>query len=91
MALLNANVLTLADWAKRLDPQGKVPLIVEMLSQTNGILEDMLWKEGNLPTGDRTTVRTGLPAVAWRLLNQGIQPTKSTTAQVDEACGMLEA
>jgi hypothetical protein len=32
-----------------------------------------------------------LPAVAWRLLNQGVQPSKSTTAQVDEQCGMLEA
>lgn len=34
---------------------------------------------------------TGLPTVAWRLLNQGVQPSKSTTAQVDESCGMLEA
>jgi hypothetical protein len=91
MALLNANVLTLADWAKRLDPDGKVPSIVELLSQTNELLMDMQWIEGNLPTGHRTTVRTGLPTVAWRLLNQGIQPSKSTTAQIDEACGMLEA
>ena len=91
MALLNANVATLADWAKRLDPDGKVPSIVELLSQTNSILDDMLWKEGNLPTGERTTIRTGLPTVAWRLLNQGVQPSKSTTAQVDEGCGMLEA
>jgi len=51
----------------------------------------MLWQEGNLPTGHRTTVRTGLPTVAWRLLNQGVQPSKSTTAQIDEQCGMLEA
>lgn len=91
MATLAATLLTLSDWAKRLDPDGKVPTIVELLSQTNGILQDMLWKEGNLPTGDRTTVRTGLPQVFWRLLNQGIQPSKSTTAQIDEACGMLEA
>jgi hypothetical protein len=91
MSLLSANVLTLADFAKRLDPQGKVPMIVELLAQTNAILDDMLWKEGNLPTGERTTMRTGLPTVAWRLLNQGVQPSKSTTAQVDEACGMLEA
>jgi hypothetical protein len=88
---LNANVLTLADWAKRLDPDGKTPQIVEMLSQTNEILSDMVWMEGNLPTGHRTTVRTGLPTVAWRLINQGVQPSKSTTAQIDEACGMLEA
>lgn len=91
MAVLGANVLTLADWAKRLDPQGKVPDIVELLGQTNEILADMLWQEGNLPTGHRTTVRTGLPTVAWRLLNQGVQPSKSTTAQIDEQCGMLEA
>jgi len=91
MATLSSNVLTLADWAKRLDPNGKVPSIVELLSMTNPILDDMLFAEGNLPTGHRTTVRTGLPTAAWRLLNQGVQPSKSTTAQIDEACGMLEA
>jgi hypothetical protein len=91
MATLAANVLTLSDWAKRLDPNGKVPSIVELLAQTNEILLDMMWIEGNLPTGHRTTVRTGLPTVAWRLLNQGVQPSKSTTAQIDEAAGMLEA
>jgi hypothetical protein len=91
MAVLNTGALTLLDWAKRLDPDGKVPEIVELLGQTNDILTDMRWMEGNLPTGHRTTVRTGLPAVAWRLLNQGITPSKSTTAQIDEQCGMLEA
>ena len=91
MATLSSNALTLADWAKRLDPEGKVPSIVELLAQNNEILADMQWIEGNLPTGHRTTVRTGLPTVAWRLLNQGVQPSKSVTAQVDESCGMLEA
>lgn len=91
MANIGATVLTLADWAKRLDPNGSVPKIVELLGQTNEILTDMLFSEGNLPTGHRTTVRTGLPTVAWRLLNQGVQPSKSTTAQIDEGCGMLEA
>jgi hypothetical protein len=90
-ATLSTGALTLADWAKRQDPQGKVPTIVELLSQTNEILLDMRWLEGNLPTGHRTTVRTGLPTVAWRLLNQGVSPSKSTTAQIDEQCGMLEA
>jgi hypothetical protein len=46
---------------------------------------------GNLPTGDRVVIRTGLPTVYWRQFNQGIAPSKSTTAQVDEACGMMEA
>ena len=91
MPTLGTSVLTLADWAKRLDPDGKIPMIVELLEQTNEILIDMLWLEGNLPTGHRVTVRTGLPTVAWRLLNQGITPSKSTTAQIDEAVGLLEA
>lgn len=90
-AVLSTGALTLADWAKRLDPDGKVPTIVELLAQTNEILTDMRWIEGNLPTGHRTTVRTGLPTVAWRLLNAGVLPSKSTTAQIDEQCGMLEA
>lgn len=88
---LASNIATLADWAKRLDPDGKVAEIVELLGQTNEILNDMMWMEGNLPTGHRVTVRTGLPTVAWRLLNGGVSPSKSTSAQIDEACGMLEA
>lgn len=88
---LSTNNLTLADWAKRTDPDGRVPIIAELLSQSNEILEDAVFKEGNLPTGERVIVRTGLPTVYWRALNQGIPSSKSTTAQVDEACGILEA
>lgn len=91
MSTLASQYLTLMDWAKRLDPDGKVPEIVEMLSQVNEILMDMLWTEGNLPTGHQCTVRTGLPSVYWRLLNRGVQPSKSTTAQITESVGMLEA
>lgn len=91
MTTLSNSRLTLLDWAKRLDPDGKVPKIVELLALRNDILMDIPFKEGNLPTGHRTTVRTGLPTVYWRLLNQGIQPSKSTSAQIDEGIGMLEA
>jgi hypothetical protein len=62
MAVLQANALTLADHAKRVDPDGKIPKIVEMLSQTNEILDDMAFVEGNLPTGHQCTIRTGLMA-----------------------------
>lgn len=88
---IGSNLLTLADWAKRTDPDGKTTKIVEMLSQTNEILEDMLWQEGNLPTGHRTSVRTSLPSVNWRRINEGTAPSKSTTIQTDEPCAMLEA
>lgn len=90
-AALSAGAATLLDWAKRLDPSGKTAAIVELLNQSNEILDDALWSEGNLPTGNRTTVRTGLPTVYWRMINQGVAPSKSTTAQIDEGVGMLEA
>lgn len=91
MATLSTNYLTLADWAKRLDPDGQVGMVAELLSQSNEILEDAVFIEGNLPTGHRVNIRTGLPSAYWRSINQGVPPSKSTTAQVDESAGMLEA
>lgn len=90
MATVGASNPTLSDWARRAE-DGKIAKIVELLSETNEILEDMTFMEGNLPTGHKTTVRSGLPSVAWRLLNYGVQPSKSRTVQVTDACGMLEA
>jgi hypothetical protein len=91
MATLGATAITYADWAKRLEDNYRVASIVELLSQTNEILQDMLWVEGNLPTGHKTTVRTGLPQATWRLLNYGVPNGKSTTAQIVDTCGNLEA
>lgn len=91
MAVLGTTVATLGDVAKRLDKDGKIDKIVELLSETNEVLDDMLFQEGNLPTGHRTTIRTGLPEVAWRLLNYGVPQSKSQTQQITDTCGMLEA
>lgn len=91
MAQLSTSNLTLADWSKRTHPDGSIADIAELLSQTNEVLEDCVWKEGNLPTGERVVIRTGLPTTYYRALNQGIPSSKSTTAQVDEACAMIEA
>lgn len=91
MAALNANNPTLLDVSRRLDPDGKISTIVEMLNATNEVLDDMTFVEGNLPTGHKTTVRTGLPTPTWRKLYGGVQPGKSTTAQVTDSAGMLEA
>jgi hypothetical protein len=88
---LSAINPTLLDLASRMGPDDKIAAIIEMLALTNPILEDMVMVEGNLPTGHRTTIRTGLPSATWRKLNYGVQPSKSRTAQVTDACGMLEA
>lgn len=90
MATKTFGSLTLADWAKRQDPNGNTAMIVELLSQTNEILEDAQFMEGNLATGHQVTQRTGLPAVAYRKMNQGVPPSKSKTAQITESTAMLE-
>lgn len=91
MATLNTFMPTLADIATRLDPDNSVAQVIELLNQTNPILEDMAWIEGNLPTGHKTTIRSGLPTGTWRKLNYGVQPEKSTTVQVVDTTGMLES
>jgi hypothetical protein len=91
VATVGSTALTFADWAKRMEDGYRVASIIELLSQTNEILDDMLVVEGNLPTGHKTTVRTGLPQATWRLLNQGVPNAKSTTAQIVDTCGNLEA
>lgn len=91
MATLALTNPTLVDLGKSLDPDGSIAQVVEILNQENEILDDMVWMEGNLPTGHRSTIRTGLPVPTWRRLYGGVQPTKSTTAKVTDSIGMLEA
>lgn len=89
MTTLNASLPTLLDMVKLKEPDGKIASIVESLSTSNPLLQDMVWKEGNLPTGHVVTSRTGLPSVSWRKFNEGTAASKSRTDQFTEACGML--
>tara|TARA_R110000803_G_C11989469_1_gene321875 strand:+ start:20884 stop:21867 length:984 start_codon:yes stop_codon:yes gene_type:complete len=91
MSTVGANSATLKDIASRLDEDNKVAKVIEILAQNNEILDDMKFMEGNLATGHKTTIRTGIPAGTWRKLNYGVTQEKSTTAQVTDTCGMLES
>ena len=85
-----SSLYNLVDVAKALDPQGNIAAVAEILNESNEILNDIPWVEGNLPTGHRYTVRTGLPNAYWRLLNQGVPKSKATSKQVTESAGILE-
>ena len=91
MATLPITNPTLLDLANRMDASGNIPAIVEILNEQNEILDDMSWMEGNTTTGHKTKVRTGIPTPTWRALYQGVQPTRSTTAEVTDTCGTMEA
>jgi hypothetical protein len=91
MTTLAATHPTLLDVKSRLDGNGQVMKVIEMLSQTNEVVDDAVWLEANEYTGHTTSVRTGIPEPTWRKLYGGVQPTKSTSAKVREGMGMLEA
>ena len=81
---------SLMDLSSRLDPEGKIPIIAEMLSQSNDYADDMPWMEANEATGHEFVFRTSIPAGAWRSYNMGVPYAKSTTAKARVGIGMLE-
>jgi hypothetical protein len=81
---------TLIDVASRLEDGKVTSTIVELLNETNEVLQDITFLECNDGSAHKTTIRSGLPTPTWRQLNYGVQPSKSTTVQVKDACGMLE-
>lgn len=89
MTLLAGQTHTLIDVATRLAPDGSPAVIANRLSQNMPILEDIPWDEGNLITGNRTTVRVSEPEVEFRRINAGVAPSKSTAAAVDEGAAEL--
>lgn len=91
MATVGNTYLQLADLFRRQDNMGQIVEIIEMLEEINPILEDAMTIECNDGASHLTTTRTGLPQGTWRKLYQGVQPTKSTTRQVRDATGWLEA
>ncbi len=81
---------SLIDMATRLDGEGKIPVIAEMLSQSNDYQDDLPYVEANEATGHEFVFRTSIPAGSWRSYNQGVPYSKSTTAKARVGLGMLE-
>jgi len=90
MATVGNTYLTLADKFKRQNGNEQIAAIIEMLAEYNSFIQDAPVIECNNGTKHRTTMRTALPSVAWRVLNEGVEESKSTTTQVDDTTGILE-
>ena len=90
MATLGANYLTLADRLKRTENGKTAATIIEMMSETNEVLQDANALQCNDGTNHITTIRTGLPSAVFRNLYGFVPSSKSTTEQVKDVTGMLE-
>lgn len=91
MATVGSSYLDLVDYYRKLDGNGQIAEVIDMLAEINPIMDDAITVECNDGSSHLTTVRTGLPTGTWRKLYQGVQPTKSTTRQVSDTTGWLEA
>jgi hypothetical protein len=86
----NTSLPTLLDAARLKDPDGKQAKVIALLQGRNALLEDAVAVECNRDTGYQWTVDTELPSVEWRPVNAGVAPSKGTSSQMVETCGLLE-
>jgi hypothetical protein len=82
---------SLIDVAKSLAPDGKVAVVAELLNTSSDLVKYANIMEGNLPTGHKGVVRAALPVVSTRRFYQGVAPTKSGRATVEDTIAMFEA
>nr|WP_305777878.1 phage capsid protein [Pseudomonas sp. Hg5Tf] len=81
---------TLIDKFSRQDSQQKIMKIVETMARQNDWLMDAEYMECNDGSKHKTTMRSGIPEPTFRMFNQGVQPSKSTTIPVLDTTGMME-
>jgi hypothetical protein len=81
--------LTLLDIAKQEDPDGKPAQVIEILNQTNVILQDAPAASANAPMGNRVTIRSSLPVVNFAKVNQGVVRSKGSTEQKVDTIGLI--
>jgi hypothetical protein len=90
MATLSPRYITLLDVAKRTQSNNGIADIIEMLSSMSPVARAGYAQECNAGKKNETTQRTSLPSPTWVQFYSRIQPTKSTTRQVEDSTGMLE-
>ena len=88
---MGMNRITLLDIARQQDPDGQIAEIVEVLSQSNPHLQDAPAYASNAEMGNRVTIRSSLPSVYWRQINQGVTRSKGSSHQVVDTIGMISA
>lgn len=81
---------TLAELRQRMDPDGMIANIAEVIDEYNDFMQDIPWQEANDKTSHLYTRRVKYPEPQIRRLNRGTTPSKSTTGQAREILMMTE-
>ena len=90
MAVVGNTYLSLKDKLSQTEAGKVTSAIIDLLAQTNVIIEDAIVEECNDGTSHKTTIRNGLPTVEFRKFYQGVSPSKGEYTQVTDTTAMLE-
>jgi len=90
MTTVGNSAVTLLDVARRTVDK-KIAKLIEVLHDTNEILQDIMWMSCNDGDNHVVSIRTGLPSVAWKRFNYGVAQSKGQSQTVKEATGLLRA
>lgn len=86
MATLTPGAFTYAEWALRHDKDGKISTLVNMLSQANGVIDDMLTVECQSGNAFEYTQVVKLPTPSRRIYNSGVARTQAGVAKLVSTC-----
>jgi hypothetical protein len=89
MATIGASYLNLIDQMRMGGMDDKAE-VAEVLNRLSPIVRNAFTVEANQGTIHKHAIRTGLPAVAWGRLYQGIAQSKSGRAMVTDTTGFVE-
>lgn len=90
MATLTSNY-SLVEQAKRVDPDGKLSIIVEALDfETGQVLQEADWLPSNDIWTNKTVIRGSLPTGSRRKLNSGVAKEVSRVTEALDTIEMLE-
>lgn len=84
------DAYTLKNILSQKDPSGRLATIAEVLTESNPIIDHLPWVQGNLEIGNRITRRKSLGTPTWRRYNQAVEPSITTTGQVDEMTAQMQ-
>ena len=82
MAIVGNTYITLKDKLAQTENGRAASAIVDLLAQSNAIIEDAVVRECNEGSTHKTTVRNGLPEVEFRKFYQGVNCSKVNTLKL---------
>ena len=89
MGTIGSGYPNFLDIATQMDPNGDLAEAIDLISEDNTVLEDMVATESNDYMSHRSTGLISAPTGNWRMFNDGVPDEKELYEQAVDPIGML--